>query len=305
MSSRKPGYLIGVMLLALVMSVPQLVLSFAIGIRSYQMREWPSMRIPFFGGTEYYFNQLTYATFWQDQFIQVKSSGHRSNGIRDWTVSAIDSETGKTTDLGLRLSGRSGFQSMAFGDRLWFFENLWSVQNGPSFELVDGVLKSSLFVPPRAGQQGGQEFLLNGEAACVERVPNPQRLTVSTFQAGTWGNAGDVVLPSNQRDWRFGKTPVNFQRSQWMTCLNQGDHIHVFLDVDGRLLHREGLELKRVGAPDELSNKRFKKSMGSTDESVSALKVLSPARNVRSCRVFRPTPPADRASPSTCLDCQP
>ncbi|MCX7409397.1 MAG: hypothetical protein NTZ32_15070 [Planctomycetales bacterium] len=56
--------------------------------------------------------------------------------------------------------------------------------------------------------------------------------------------AGDVVLPSSQREWTFGETRVNFGRAAFLTCLNQGDRLHVFLYVGGSVLYREGLELQ-------------------------------------------------------------
>ena len=268
MSSRKPGYLIGVILLALVMSAPQLILCFQIGVQAYQMREWPLPLLPGLVSPLSYSNLLTYdAAFWRDKFVYVSSGQPRSNGIFDWRVTATDPETGETTDLGLELSSRGGFLPMVFGDRLWF------VGNGESFEVVDGAVQPSTFVTPRSWPQERQRFLLNGEAAHVEKVPNG--FTVSTFQAGAWGNTSVVVLPSSQRDRTFDKTSVNFQRDTSMTCLNQGDRIHVFLWVAGHLLHREGLELQPVGAPDDPRNQRLNGNPESTDESVSALKAAN------------------------------
>ena len=258
MSSRKPGYLIGVLLLALVMSAPQLIECFRIGAQAYQSGRLPLPSIPGFGGTQYYVN---HPAFWRDKFVYVSLDQVRPNGILDWRVSAIDPETGETTDLGLDLSGLGFFESLVFGDRLWFV-------GSASFEVVDGALQPSTFNPGYSPQEG-QQFLLNGEVAEVDGF------IVLTLQAGKWGKAGNVVLPSKQRDWTFGQTLVNFQHSTGMTCLNQGDRIHVFLQVGGRLLHREGLELQRVIAPGELLNQRFTVGMGSTDESVSALKAAN------------------------------
>ena len=37
---------------------------------------------------------------------------------------------------------------------------------------------------------------------------------------------------------------MNFGRAAFLTCLNQGDRLHVFLYVGGSVLYREGLELQ-------------------------------------------------------------
>lgn len=289
MSSRKPGYLIGVLLLALVMSAQQLMVCFQFGIGLYQYQRLPLPPIPGFGGAYAYLHSLSLVTFWQDRFINL-SYRHRSpEGIYDWTLQAIDPETGQSTELDLAFSGSPGFKPMAFGNRLWLVGNTGS---GSSYEVVDGVVRPSTFINPRGSQQDGQRFLLNGEAAYVEK--SPQGFTVSTFKAGAWGIAGDVVLPSSQRAWAFGKTPVNFQRVADMTCINQGDRVHVFLYVDGCLLHREGLELQPSAG---LLNRRFNGSGGSSDEPASALRAINTESEIEGWSVVRnrvmSLPPSD------------
>ena len=240
MSSRKPGYLIGVVLLALVLSAPQLFIGFQLAVQAYQFRSWVLPPLPGFGGAYQYQNLLSSVTFWQDKFVYVIYRSHNPvAGVFDWKFDAIDPETGEISSPDMSLSGISGFQMMSYGDRLWLSGN------GPkasSYEMVDGVAQPAQFVMPRAWPHESQRFLLHGEPAFVEKTG--QNFSVSALKAGAWVNAGDVVLPSRQREWTFGKTRVNFGRGTFMTCLNQGDRLHVFLYVGGSVLYRAGLDLQ-------------------------------------------------------------
>jgi uncharacterized RDD family membrane protein YckC len=42
--------------------------------------------------------------------------------------------------------------------------------------------------------------------------------------------------------------PIDFKKASKATCINQGDRLHLFLEVEGRLLHHEGLELRAVAS---------------------------------------------------------
>ncbi len=240
MSSRKPGYLIGVILLALVLSAPQLMIGFQFAVQAYQIRSWSLPPLPGFGDAYRFQNLLNSVTFWQDKFVYLTYRTHNPvTAVFDWKFETIDPETGETSSPDMSLSGISGFTPMSYGDRLWL---LGHGTNASSYEMVDGVAQPSQFGLPRSWAQESQRFLLNGEPAFVER--KGQNFTVSTLKAGAWVTAGDVVLPSSQREWTFGKTRINFGRGTFMTCLNQGDRLHVFLYVGGSVLYREGLELQ-------------------------------------------------------------
>ena len=183
------------------------------------------------------------------------------DGEFDWTVSAIDPESGKTTDLGLSLRGRNYFSTRAYGDRLWF------IGNTESYELVDDVFQPAQFVTPRSWSSEGQWFLLNGAPAYLERVGNG--FAVLKMTAGRWSNAGDVVLPDRYGDWTLDP-----RHRPWLSCVSQGNRIHVFLHAEGRLLHREGLELQTAGVQvDPLSRPNVAESL--TNEPVSALQAAN------------------------------
>lgn len=235
MSSRKPGYLIGVILLALVLSAPQLLIGFQFAVHAYQIGGWSLPPLPG--------NLLNSVTFWNDKFVYVTYRSHNPvTGVFDWKFDAIDPETGEYSSPDMSISGFSGFQLMSYGDRLWLSGN---GANASSYEMVDGVAQPSQFVTPKTWPRESQRFLLNGEPAYIDK--KSQNFTVSTLKAGAWVTAGDVVLPSSHRDWTFGKTRVNFSRATFITCLSQGDRVHVFLYVDGSVLHREGLDLQPSG----------------------------------------------------------
>lgn len=260
MSSRKPGYLIGVVLLALVMSSPQFLTCLKLGVAMSQTRSWPPLPpIPGFGGWRENDGLFTYAAFWRDQFvIGVTFHQQRADGPYDWKVLAFDAESGAQTDLGLSLSGRSGFHPMSFGDRLWF------IGNEESFELVDGVLQPATFSNAPAWPTDDQRFLLNGEAAYVSRTPTG--FSVTSFQAGKWGNESELAVPATLGDWTF-----HYNRGAWITCVSHGDRVHVFLHTEGRLFHREGLEFQQEPAVDPLG-RRFNGVAATTDAPVSALR---------------------------------
>ena len=239
MSSRKPGYLIGVVLLALVLSAPQLFIGFQLAVQAYQFRGWILPSLPGFGGAYQYYNLLNSVTFWQDKFVATYRTYNPVAGVFGWKFDAIDPETGEHSSLDLSLPGIIDFQMMSYGDRLWLAGN---GPNASSYEMVDGVAQPAQFVMPRSWPHESQRFLLNGEPAFIEK--KGQNFTVSTLKAGAWVTAGDVVLPSSHREWSFGKARVHFAYGTFLTCLNQGDRLHVFLYVDGAVLYREGLELQ-------------------------------------------------------------
>ncbi|MCX7409398.1 MAG: hypothetical protein NTZ32_15075 [Planctomycetales bacterium] len=133
---------------------------------SKPVRSWVLPPLPRFGGANQYQNLLSSVTFWQDKFVYVIYRTHNPVGGKfDWKFDAIDPETGETSSPDLSRSGISGFQMMSYGDRLWL------IGNGPnaSYEMVDGVAQPAQFVMPRSWPHESQRFLLNGEAAFVEK----------------------------------------------------------------------------------------------------------------------------------------
>jgi uncharacterized RDD family membrane protein YckC len=236
MKSRKAGYLIGVILLAVMMSAPQVLFGGLVGVITYLTRRWP-LPIPGLTDTELFHNRIAKAEFWRGQFVYPHYGRRRNGGVHEFAFDARDPETGQTNEQAFKvLSRNSGVVPFAFGDRLWFFGT------SESFELVDGLLQPSEFAIPNRERNHGQQFLLDGQPAFVSAGANG--IAISTFNSGVWSNTFDVVFPDQDRDWTFGNTQVNFKRAEYLRCFNQGDQIHVFVNVDGCLLYRNGLELQ-------------------------------------------------------------
>ena len=267
MSSRKPGYLIGVILLALVLSAPQIAIVLECGTEAYQSGSWPTWRLPPIPGTSravvYGNNILTDSTFWRDQFIYVTYRQPVNFASLVCTIDAISPESGETTTLDITFTGRNGFQPMSFGERLWL------IGGTESYEVVEGAVQPANLAAPRGWFPAEQQLLLNGEAAYVSGTPQ-SGFRVSTFTAGRWGNDRDVVLPNRYRDLMF-----RFQRGVYLTCLNQGDRVHVFLHTGGRLFYREGLELQPADTSSNPFNGQRASASKGADEPVSALRPVN------------------------------
>ena len=271
MSSRKPGYLIGVILLALVMSAPQILVLlqtgagtfFGIGSLPFRSRLLGVGSPVLFGGS------VWSAAFWRDRLVFISDIRGRKDGTLEWVVSTIDVETGKITDLDLGLTVPHGIVPVSIGDRLWFASHNGAMPVGSSFELVENALQRVPFVVPISTAGDDQRFLLDGEPACVVATPG-SGFQVSTFTAGKWGNNRDVVLPT-----RYGEETFNFKYHSHLSCLNHGDGTHVFLHYGLRLFHRDGLELQAVDATGALLNGGTGHSATAVNEAVSALRVAN------------------------------
>ncbi len=238
MSSRKPGYLIGVILLTVVLSFPHLVFmsESALGIRSLPFRS----RLLGIGSPVFLGGSVWSSAFWRDQFVFISDISGAANGSFEWVVSTIDIETGKITELDTRVRVPNFVQPTALGDHLWFaaFNGSGPVPQGKSFEMIDGVLQPAEFVVLSSVIGEEQRFLLDGTPAYIVNLAT-KGFQVSTLTDGVWGDNRDVVLPTH-----FGNEPIDFKNTVHLSCLNQGDRIHVFLHYGLRLFYHEGLDLQ-------------------------------------------------------------
>ena len=166
MSSRKPGYVIGIALLAILFSLPQVLISVEFGSHAVRAGNWRQL-IPWIPGINqftYYYDSISNAPLWHDQFVHLSVHQRISTNNWNWMVHETNPQTGMRTNLGIVISPSSyqGMEAIALGDRLWFV----GYGNSESFEIVDGVAKLSDFVLPRGSKL--TEFLWNGEPASVE-----------------------------------------------------------------------------------------------------------------------------------------
>lgn len=233
MSSRKPGYLLGIGFLAVICTLLQFVVFFLtsgdfvtrrpIWHRLHTLHNW--------GRVFREQDQISSDEFWQDRFVYLRYHGFR-NGRK---LGLIDPRTRTATYLDGDIPDASGAQLLAFGSRLWL------TGSQPASELIDGQFQSSSMVHPRIWLHEQQRFLLAGEPAFVEFATT--RFTISTLSAGVWGISHELVLPDGQPTLIDG-IPIDFKKASKATCINQGDRLHLFLEVEGRMLHHEGLELR-------------------------------------------------------------
>ncbi|WP_029247160.1 RDD family protein [Schlesneria paludicola] len=251
MSSRQPGYLWGLLLLAVFATTPFLAAGGLIGMMRIGGPQWsvPALvhstlrSIPWIGEGATNIYRLMYAPLWNDQFVCLEGLGQRE-GIEDWKwmLVTIDPETGKNHSLSLSFQSRVVLFPTVFGDRLWLVDP--TMNNPESFEIVDGRAQRSEFSddPFQNLVPTGQRFLLDGEPARVES--GGDGFVISTHSDGDWNDKYAVVLPNPNRISMIGSVGVYFSQASQMSCLNLGDEIHVLLKVGGYSLYRRGLQLK-------------------------------------------------------------
>lgn len=229
---RKPGYLIGLFLAALVLSAPQLATCIQLGVITYQSRSFPWRMV--WPGLMSYGNTLSFSPMWKGKFIYGRFSSARKDGKIAWHMTATDPETGQSTDLGFELIGSNGFMPMVFEDRLFF------VGNSTTYEVIDGVARQLTY---RAATTipWNSHFLLNGEPVWISNAVT----SWSLLPMDKMTPVGTVTFPADQTLTLDG-TVVDFRGQSSLQCINQGNRLHVFLLSSQRLLYREGLELDQV-----------------------------------------------------------
>ena len=142
MSSHKSGYVIGVVLLAIAVSIPQILVGLFFVFRI--VTPVPPLRPNQIVGSAAYqgWTVLKNAAFWRDKFVYLHNGMNFQTGTNDWQITGIDLETGKATRI-MSIPNRSGapLSLMVFGDRMWL------VGNTESYEVVDGVAMNSTISP--------------------------------------------------------------------------------------------------------------------------------------------------------------
>lgn len=191
--------------------------------------------------------------FWQDRFLQLSYLAAVPGAV-PWELKFIDPRTSAVTSLKGESAGNLGPNILKFGSRVWV------IGNKSACELVEGSFKPSSMVQPAVWPDEQERFLLAGEPAFVQRTATG--FAVSTFNAGLWTVSHQLELPAGQPPLIDG-IPINFNAASRAMCLNQGDRIHLFLDVEGRMLHHEGLDLRPIGS--------IAPNVGTGEQPVSAL----------------------------------
>jgi uncharacterized RDD family membrane protein YckC len=274
LSSRKPGYLFGLFLLAALCTSPHLLVLFMSATEAVQMRQWPFQFDPIWKRLFQRGETISYSTFFGDQFLYV-SYRDRANDVFEWDLIGVDPRTRIEKTLNVTIRSGSGLQPLNFGSRLWF------IGNGEEFELVDGAIKPSNMVNPTPYVDEQHRFLLDVEPAVIAR--SNSQFAISTFAQGVWSVSHHLLLPGGQGQTVIDGIPMQFANTTNATCLNQGERIHLFLEVDDRLLYREGLDLQAVaGTPIQTS--------GLSDEPVSALSAANASGTMADWTVINQAP---------------
>ncbi len=233
MSSRKPGYLFGILLLAVLCSSPQLFFVSLIVQNGRYDQFMPALLLQEWGRVQR--DEDSFGDFWQDRFVQFGYHG-QINGVVPWTLNLIDPRTRVATSLTGETVG--GAQVLVFGSRLWV------IGTNSAVELVDGTFQPSSMVHPNLYPEVQQRFLWDGEPVFL-RSSTPG-FTIFTFNGKAWKRSYDLVLPDTVL---IDGIPINFKKASRAVCINDGDRLHLFLDVEGRMLHREGLQLRVFPGP--------------------------------------------------------
>lgn len=252
MSSRKPGYLLGVFFLALITSLPQLAI---IGFVLFGMY-WSSgqLILPGFPGLvkgNVSGNQYAALDLFRGNFVHFPDS-ISSEEIASFTVKLIDPSTGgksdwrpKTAKFGPKRGIRTRYQVVQFGDRLFL------TGRGGSYEFIGDELKPcpSAVPPPPLPPRRSERFNWNGEPAIVQPSLKATGHKVVVGRDGKWTPVGDIAIPTVQVYRSNGDVPAEVLRafavgkSSKVTVLQSNEDAHVFLLNDGLLSHHQGLEL--------------------------------------------------------------
>ena len=286
MSSRKPGYLFGVVLLGLLMSLPQVGWCLSLGMQTYLTQRFP-INIPGLGETVLRENRLMYGMFWRDQLVDICGYGEFGVAVvQDWRIENTDPETGVRSNAVSNSEIPPSCNVMSFSDRLWVIDRSFPQTQ----EVIDGQLQPSTFVRPRGWPGDGQRILIDGQPAIIEKTA--KGFSILTISGGAWAESAEIVLPDAHREWTFGTTQVDFQRATHLWCLNHGEKLHVLLSVDGCLLYREGLDFRPLTsnmespaqqtAPKTVSNEASTSTMTEimTDESPSGWSLVRDSRQI-------------------------
>src|SRR4051812_15638282 len=105
MSSRKPVYVISVILLAVVLSIPQVLLGAIVVFVANRIRIGMVSAIPLLGGEgKDWLYRPEHVPFWQNKFIEVTAKGNKPGPKAKLTLAATDPENGDRTEFDFTLT---------------------------------------------------------------------------------------------------------------------------------------------------------------------------------------------------------
>ncbi|MEI8016694.1 MAG: RDD family protein [Schlesneria sp.] len=257
MSRRKPGYVIGVILLAVLLSAPQVIIGGGLGCLWYWQGSYPLPLLPGFGNNGFLINQYAGVSCWQDQLVHFNLN---EEGKASCQITMKDPETGADKKLDLNLPEGEPCQVILIGDHMWL------TGKNETYEVVDSALvKYPVHMPRPDTTQPPQWFFCKiptdqqdsnfssnaGEVAVpayLERTKSGY--VVKAFRNGAWNTLGDLRLPIGgqvqsvgSKSSKSGSTRMRIAKSA-IQVFNSGDDVHLFLHNDGYVLYRKGLEFE-------------------------------------------------------------
>ncbi|HEY4258841.1 MAG TPA: RDD family protein [Schlesneria sp.] len=258
MSHRKPRYLLILFVLVVFCSAPHLVILFKLASDAVAMRRLPFQLNQSWGQVVQRGGMMSHSTFARGRFRYLNYR-ERVNGQYQWTLTTIDPRTRTEDVMPFQIPSAAFLQVLRFGSRLWI------VGNSEAYEVVGDEARPSSMINPTPWVAEPQRFLLDGEPAVI--VKSGTRFTISTFETGVWAVSHNLLLPDRPGETIVDGVPINFSKAGNATIVNQGDRIHLYLEVDGWLLYREGLDLQSVTGS-------AIRTAGLPEESASALRML-------------------------------
>ena len=247
MSCRKAGYVISIVFLATVFSMPQILMFIMNCADALHNRSLNSL-IPYVPGISSHVelgSVLGNAVFHNEKLV-----------YNDGIVSAFDDgtfriiEVDPVTDaskfLKLDLKKWWYHEPWVFGDRIWW------IAGNTAFEVIDGVAQPSNFVIPQFGSSQESQFLWKGKPTAIDKfASDPSAPDVSkrlyavwTFADGQWQQLGNLVTPDIVSS-AAATEPINVQLDR-IECRQVGDQLHWFLPINGQIYYRKGFELKPI-----------------------------------------------------------
>ncbi len=265
MSRRPPKYIFIIWAMAVLTSAGQIVFGFLLCIEGYRTRRWPLAPVPGLSRPMHYGSRLRNSDFWKDRLIFLKYGMLSASmpGQMEWHYDWFDPETGQLTPADFTTPGAYPFMPVVYGDRLYFNSGTYWA------EVVDGKRQPSVDIAAPIALSNGNHFLLDGERAMVGIAP--AGIVILKLIGTTWESDSLVTVPSRDRNWIIDGTPVNFGFVRRILILNDGERVHMFVDVGGPILHRAGLDRRLISGTNRTGPLPAAPQL--VDEPVSALLV--------------------------------
>lgn len=229
--------------MAVLTSAGQIVFGFLLEVEAYRTKSWPLPLVPGLSRTVYYGSRLSNSDFSKDRLILLKYGAWSDSAPRQmvWHYEWYDPESDQMTPAEFTVTGAYPYMPVAYLDRLQF-------NSGTNWiELIDGKPQPAVALVTPTQLPNGNRFLLDGRPAIAG--PESMEVLISKLVGTRWENDSVVALPSRDREWTIDGVTVDFRNMRRARIINDGDRLHLFVDVRGPIVYRAGLDLRRIVDP--------------------------------------------------------